>query len=195
MPSIVEYDHVLARMRDLGLRCVYYNSGAFGFNSGIATSFVGWIGPEDPTIRPAARRNTRRVREPLVPTLASLATQAWLSLFPGPVWIMPKSQWAYELDFGSKAWLPDALNQAGVDVSRLAGRTDSPAVQFEPEEADRFTPVVESLLNNLAGSDFALAFAGWPVACTLHHHQQVWWISSDRQAIERLETLTRKIQD
>ena len=102
---------------------------------------------------------------------------------------MPKSNWAYELDFGSKAWLPDALRAAGVDPAPLEGRTNSPALEFSIDEADRVTPLIQTLLLNLKGSDFALGFPGRPVACTIHHHKQIWWISNDADLIGRLESM------
>ena len=187
--SIVEYDAVLARMAALGLESLYYNSGAFGFPRGHAIHFTGWIGGEDPTLRPAARENAVRVDEPCVPTLAALASRAWTEIFPGPVWVMPKSHWAFELDFGGKEWLPSALRAAGIDPEQLMGRTNAPAVEFLPADVDRFTPLVESLLANLLGSDFALAFPDYAVTCTLHHHRQVWWTDGDGAFVRRLRML------
>ena len=54
MPWIIDYDIVLAQMRQQRLKCLYYNGGAFGFSDPAAVKTVGWIGPEDSTIRPAA---------------------------------------------------------------------------------------------------------------------------------------------
>jgi hypothetical protein len=31
----------------------------------------------------------------------------------------------------------------------------------------------------LLGSDFTLAFVGKPVLCTVHHHKQLWWQTTD----------------
>jgi hypothetical protein len=102
---------------------------------------------------------------------------------------MPKSNWAYELDFGGKAWLPAALKLAGIDPASLEGRTNAPAVEFNLQEMDRFTPLVQTLLENLFGSDFALAFPGHPVACTIHHHKQIWWISSEESFIQKIGSM------
>ena len=189
MPSIVEYDLVLRRMAAVGLECKYFNSGAFGFGRGVMTSYIGWVGPPDASIRPAAMEHVRRVAEPFEPNLARLAARAWLELFPGPVWVMPKSQWGYELDFGSKAWLPDALRRAGIDPAKLSARTDSPAIELMPDEADHFSAFTETLLANLIGSDFALGFPDHPVACSLHHHKQIWWVSNDAKIIEAIDSL------
>src|SRR5665213_2003408 len=169
MPSIIEYQTVLARMQELGLRCQYYNSGAFGFDPADTICFIGWIVQQDSTIRAAAVQQTRLIAPPFEPNLTQLAIRAWLDLLPGPLWIMPKSQWAYELDFGCKSWLPAALARAGIDATLLEGRTDSPAIEFSPAEADRAAALIESLLRNLFGSDFALAFPDHAIACTLHH--------------------------
>ena len=189
MPSIIAYETVLAQMQEQNLRCQYYNSGAFGFDADVTTYFTGWIGPPDSTIRSAALEHARHIAPPYGQTLARLATQAWRDLFPGPAWVMPKSSWAFELDFGSKVWLPDALRTAGVDPALLAGRTDAPAIEFSLQEADRFTPLVQMLLDNLLASDFALGFPGHPIACMLHHRKHIWWISSDPGRIQELEAM------
>jgi hypothetical protein len=42
---------------------------------------------------------------------------------------------------------------------------------------------------NLAGSDFALAFPGRPVICTVHHHKQLWWTTTDPEIHKTLETV------
>src|SRR5947209_719542 len=101
-------------MTSLGMRCLYHNSGAFGPDDPGALKAIGWIGPDDPTIRPEARALTRPVGPPYEANLADLATRAWAEL-RGPAWLMPRSHWAYELDFGSKTWLPAALQRAGID--------------------------------------------------------------------------------
>jgi hypothetical protein len=191
VPGIIEYDLVTERMRTLGMRSLYYNSGAFGPLDSDATRFVGWIGPDDPSIRAEALAAAHRVPAPYEPVLAGLATRAWQQIFPGPAWIMPKSHWAYELDFGSKLWMPAALAQLGLDADTLAPRTNAPAIQFEAGESDLFQQFVKTLLENLHGSDFALAFPDHPVICTIHHHKQLWWMSTDAEMIERLSMLTR----
>jgi hypothetical protein len=186
MPTIVDYDTVVARMAEQKMRCQYYNSGAFGFDADAALQFTGWIGPEDSTIRPAALAHAKRVPAPYEENLARLATEVWLELLPGNVWVMPKSSWAYELDFGSKAWLPAALRLAGIDPEKLEGRTNAPAIEFASSEATSFTALVQALLENLLGSDFALGFPGYPAGCTVHHHKQIWWISTDEKLISQI---------
>lgn len=193
MPQIVDYDRVTAQAQRQGLRSLYYNSGAFGFPpaGGGALHAVGWISGPDPSIRPAALALTRTVAAPAVPTLVSLAARAWRQVLPGPVWVMPKSHWAYELDFGSAAWMPGALSAVGIDPAALADRTDGSAIEFADtdHEAAAWTPFVEQLLTNLAGGDFALMFPGRPALCTVHHHKQLWWTTTDAEVFARLDSL------
>lgn len=189
MPWIVDYARVLEQMKAQGLRSLYYNSGAFGFPEGTTVNSCGWIGPEDPTLRPAARELSRSVPAPYERSLAELVVRAWRELLPGTVWLMPKSHWAYELDYGSRDWMPALLEHAGIDSGLLQPRTNAAAIEFAPHEIEPFQHVVEGLLRMLLGSDFALAFPGRPVVCTLHHHKQVWWTSSDLAMIAALRAI------
>lgn len=188
MPWIVDYTQVLEQMRGQGLRGLYHNSGAFAFPEGVGES-VGWVGPQDPTLRPEARALVRPVPVPYPQRLTQLVVRAWQTCLPGKVWLMPKSHWAYELDFGSRDWMPALLEHAGVDAGLLQPRTNAAAIEFALAESAPFSHVVEGLLRMLLGSDFALAFPGRPVVCTLHHHKQVWWTSNDLQLIDALRRL------
>jgi hypothetical protein len=192
VPSLIEYEQLVSRMSALGMRSLYYNSGAFGPVDSAAMKFVGWIGPDDPSIRPEALAAARRVPPPYEPALAKLAARAWCELFPGPAWIMPKSHWAYELDFGSKQWMPAALARLGIDSENLAPRTTAPAIQFKPSESDLLQQFVQTLLENLRGSDFALAFPNHPTLCTIHHHKQLWWVTTDAAILDQLSALFGK---
>ena len=189
MPQVIEYQHVLGRMQDAGLRSLYYHSGAFGFPQGELARVFGWIGPVDPTIRDAARPFTRKAPKPYEASLANLAERAWQSLLTGPVWIMPKSHWAYELDFGSRQWMPDLLAEVGLRADQLAGRNDASAIEFSPTEATPFRRMVLGLLVSLHGSDFAMAFPGRPVVCTIHSHKQLWWTTTDDSIADGLDAL------
>ena len=189
MPSVVDYPLVLENMTAAGLRSLYFNSGAFGFANAVQTTSVGWVGPVDETIRPAARPLTRQVGEPYPATLAGLLGQAWADLLPGDVWVLPKSHWGYELDFGSKAWLPDVLRSIGVDPAVLAGRNSAAAVAFSAGQGAAFGVLVENLLARLQGSDFAAAWPGRRVACTIHSHQQLWWTTDDADLTAGLDRL------
>ncbi|MDB5173988.1 MAG: hypothetical protein JWO87_2326 [Phycisphaerales bacterium] len=189
MPSIVEYDRVLARMTGQGMRCLYHNSGAFGLQPGVEAHYAGWIGPEDSTIRPEARRRARQVPAPHEATLASLTTRAWLEMLAGPAWVMPKSHWAHDLDLGGKAWMSAALQNADIDPMRLATLNNAAAIEFMPHEAERFTRFVQTLLEKLLGSDFAVVFPVHPIVCTLHHHKQIWWVTGDASLLARIDGL------
>ena len=188
VPWIVDYTQVVEQMTRQRLRCLYYNSGAFGFDPGIVTESVGWIGPDDPSLRPAARAIARPVPPPYETQLADRVVRAWQEHLPGKAWLMPKSHWAYELDFGSAQWMPALLENAGVDPGLLQPRTNAAAIEFSPSESPALHRVVEGLLRMLLGSDFALAFPNHPVTCTLHHHKQVWWTSSDAALIRLLDS-------
>lgn len=191
MPQIVDYPIVLERMTALGLKSLYYNSGAFGPTDHAATKVVGWIGGEDPTIRPEARALAKIVAPPVEQNLTNLVESAWKTILPGPIWFMPKSHWAFELDFGNHAWLSPALEAANVDWKALAPRTNASAVEFDASESNAAMVLLQAILTHLAGSDFALAWPSWPVTCTIHHHKQVWWMTSEASLHERLGAIYR----
>ncbi len=179
MPKINDYPEVLATLTKAGLVCLYYNSGAFGFADGVTTQSAGWLLSDDPTIRQSARDIARVIDSPSEKILAAMAGAVWEDhLAEQSVWVMPKSHWAYELDFGSKTWLPAALAEAGVGAE-LAGRGDGAAIEFSPEERGAFQTFVERLLTHLAGSDFMFVFSGATTICSIHHHKQLWWTTRD----------------
>ncbi len=97
----------------------------------------------------------------------------------GGVWVLPKSHWSYELDFGSRAWLPKALVDIDVDPAALAGRNTGDAIAFAVGEMRSLRAFVEQLLAHLDGSDFQLIPCGRAAVCTVHHHQQLWWTTTD----------------
>lgn len=192
MPHIVAYPDVERVLTGQGLVCVYPNSGAFAFPSDAATHVLAWVGPDDPTIRPAARPFVRQVDPPYVTELAGRLVRGWREAFGGgDAWLMPKSHWAYELEFGSDAWMPDALAAIGVDPAPLRSMNSGAAIAFKPDEAVALRSFAEQLLTRLDGSDFLLALPGHPVVCTVHHHQQLWWVTTDERAWEALTTISR----
>jgi hypothetical protein len=65
------------------------------------------------------------------------------------------------------------------------------AIAFERDEAGLFESLVAQLLSQLKGSDFAIAFPGKNVLCTVHHHQQLWWMTTEPEVIEAAEELAR----
>ena len=190
MASIVDYDTVLQALLGQGLKSLYYNSGSFGFPPGVATKTVAWIGPPDPTIRPEALSFTRPVPPPHAQHLTDLTLRAWGEFLPGVVWALPRSHWAYELDFGSKDWMPAALARCGVDSAELAPLTTGAAIEFNWEDSGQFASFLRTLLDNLSGSsDFQLVWPGQPIACTVHHHKQLWWTTPDDTIYQALDGL------
>lgn len=186
MASIVDYSEVLQRLIGEGMRSLYHNSGAFGFRDAGAVVHRGWIGPDDPTLRPEALGMAQRVAAPFAANLAQLAAQVWRELLPGSVWVMPRSHWAYELEFGSGRWMPGLLEEMGLGTQTLLSRSTADAIAFEVGEDPLFEQMLQRLLENLAGSDFSLAFPGRAVVCTVHHHQQLWWSTTNPQLHEGL---------
>ena len=177
-------------MTALHLQSFYYNSGAFGYDRTTETKSIGWICAEDASLRPEARQLARLLPGPAERTLPELLSRTVAGLLDGTVWLMPKSHWAFELDFGSKAWMPAALTQIGIDARTLEPRTTGDAIAFSPDEIPQFTAFSTHLLTSLMGSDFALASPGRSFVCTLHHHKQVWWTTTDPELLHGLEQLT-----
>ena len=189
MPRIIDYPHVVEQMAVDGLVSLYPNSGAFGFPPGAATRAVGWVGADDPSIRPEARALTRPVAPPCESTLAAMGARAWKELLAGDVWVLPKSHWAYELQFGSHEWMPGLLREVGVDPQVLETRHDGTALAFDSGETAAFERLVAGLLGRLLGSDYMLAWLGRPALCTVHHHKQLWWTTTDAGVYEGLERI------
>jgi hypothetical protein len=189
VPWIIDYPIVLEHMRQLRMRSLYFNSGAFGFvDSGQARS-IGWIGPDDSSIRAEARDFVRSVNEPYEQNLTNLLLRAWHEVLPGRIWVMPASHWAYELDFGSKEWMPPLLEHIGVDPGLLQGRTTAAAIEFTPEESPSLAHFVTRLLEMLQSSDFALTFPHRRAICSLHHHKQLWWTTTEIETYAALDAL------
>ena len=189
MPRIIDYAVVRQAMTDAGFVSLYHNSGAFGFGKGVETRSVGWVGPPDPTIREAARPLVRHVPPPFERNLAELAAVVWQEHLAGPVRVMPRSHWAYELDFGSREWMPELLRTIGLDPEALVARNDGAAVEFDRAERDAYVRLIDGLLQRLLGSDFALAFPGRSTICTVHHHKQLWWTTTDASILDALNRL------
>ena len=189
MPWIIDYQMVLEQMRSQKFKCHYYNSGAFGFPDLSMTRTLAWVGPEDPTIKPSARPFIRQVAEPYEETLAAMATKLWLEQLPGRAWVMPMSHWAYELSHGSREWMPALVEGLDVDPGLLQTRNNAAAIEFAPSEPQRFEHFVGRLLMLLNGSDFMIAFPGRSTLCTLHHHKQLWWTTTNEPVIEAVEEM------
>jgi hypothetical protein len=179
VPTIIDFDRVLQRMHAEGFRSLYHNSGAFGFPRGADVRYAGWVGPDDPSIRAEMRQHLRSIALPYETNLARAAADMWTTHLTGPAWVMPMSHWSYELDFGSRDWMPAALNAAGVDGDELSSRANGAALEFQAADRAAFETLVAQLLTHLRTSDFMLAFPGRPALCTVHHHKQLWWQTTD----------------
>jgi hypothetical protein len=193
MPRIIDYPRVVEQMAVDGRVSLYPNSGAFGFAPGVVSRAVGWVGGvDDPSIRPEARALTRPVAPPYETTLATMAARAWRELLAGEVWVLPKSHWAYELQFGSYEWMPGLLLEVGVDPQVLETRHDGTALAFDAGETGAFERLVAGLLGRLLGSDFMLAWPGRPALCTVHHHKQLWWTTTEAEVYDGLERIAQE---
>ena len=179
VPTIIDFEGVLQRMGAEGFRSLYHNSGAFGFARGANVHYAGWVGPDDPSIRAEMRQYIRSVTPPYDTNLARAAAEVWTTHLSGPAWIMPMSHWSYELDFGSRDWMPAALNAIGVNGDELCVRANGAAIEFQANEHTGMESLVSQLLTHLRTSDFMLAFPGRPVLCIVHHHKQLWWQTTD----------------
>jgi hypothetical protein len=189
MPVIIPYDTVLQSLTAQGLRCNYYNGGAFGFPAEATTIFRGWIGSPDASIRPEMLAVARKVDAPLVPKLAEITAKAWERVLPGIAWIMPMSHWHFELTYGSRAWLPGLLAEIAIDAAALAEQANAAAIEFAPADRSAMQRLVAGLLDGLTGSDFSIAFPGRPCIAVLHHHKQVWWMTSDANLAAKLDAI------
>lgn len=186
MSTVIEYQIALKGLGAQGLVCNYFNGGAFGFAKDVNVSIRGWIAADDPTIRPQLRPHIKQIPPPAEQNLAKAAVAVWQKELTGPGWIMPLSHWAFELDSGSKNWLPNLLQSIGIDGKILAGRSDASPIEFERSEQSDLSRFIQTLLENLTSSDFMLAFPAHPVLCTIHHHKQLWWTALDESLIERI---------
>ena len=185
---IVDYPIVLERMEREGFRSLYHNSGAFGFVDEVGTESVGWIGEADETLKPAARLLARQVAQPIEENLTKMAVRVWQEFLPGPVWVMPKSHWAYELEFGSREWMGTVLEKIGIEVALLTIRNNAAAIEFAADETEQFQILLKQLLTKLASSDFFLAFPGRRTICTVHNHKQLWWTTGDELVCRHLKS-------
>jgi hypothetical protein len=179
MPTIIDYPALLEQAQRQGLRSLYHNSGAFGFARGANVLYAGWVGPPDDTIRAEARSLIQQIDPPYVSNLVERLIELWTTQLPGPIWFAPMSHWSFELDHGSKSWMPDLLREIRIDPAPLAKLNNAPAIEFTTSEIDLVRSFPTGLLENLKSSDFAVLFPDRPVIGTLHHHQQLWWTTTD----------------
>jgi hypothetical protein len=50
------------------------------------------------------------------------------------------------------------------------------------------------MIRNLAGSDFLAAFPARPALCTLHHHKQLWWQTTEEAIAAALDAIVQSTQ-
>ena len=190
VPRIVDYEVVLEQMQDAEFVSLYHNSGAFGFAPDAAVKMLGWLGPEDPTIRAEMRPFTRAIPSPHAANLAGMLVAARRHL-PGQAWLMPKSHWHFELHDGHPELLESLLPEVGVDVALLRERNDCSAIAFDVDEDELLRRAIARLLEGMRQSDFLLAFpdvgADRPAVCTIHHHKQLWWQTTSGELIALLK--------
>lgn len=134
---------------------------------------------------------TRSISEPYESNLSELLIRAWEQIVPGRLWVMPASHWAFELDFGSREWMPEVLKQIGIDSRVLQDKTDGSAIEFTLPEKSKAGRFVLRLIEKLSGSDFYIVFPDHRVVILLHHHKQIWWTSASVELIEGLDRLTQ----
>jgi hypothetical protein len=189
MPRVVDYKTASQQLRDAGFVSLYHNSGAFGFAPGANVEMLGWIGPADNTIRPELLQRVRQVSVPYALTLAELARQAWQSHLGGECWLTPKSHWHYELHFGNRAMLEAILPRLGIAVGTLRDRNDGSPIVFSSDEGELFRDTITRMLRELHFSDFLLLFPTRATVCTIHHHEQLWWQTTDPAVADALAAL------
>lgn len=178
---IIDYQHVLQTARELGFKCVYYNSGAFAYPPDRVNDvrIVGWLGPEDPTIRSDLPATLVQVHPPFEAHLSEKLIRIRDRRIDGPVWVLPKSHWAFELDPVHGVWLTEALEKLGVDPGLLQNRPNAAAIEFSSQESAELGELVRQLLTHLSQSDFAILFPRHTHLVTIHHHKQLWWQTED----------------
>ena len=187
MPRIVAYPDVLQALSSQGYQSLYYNSGAFGFDADVPTISRGWIGEPDPSIREAARAILCQVNPPVARQLSSRLIQVWLRYLAGPLWLMPRSHWAFELEYGCRHWLPQAMEKLGIDPRALGSLNTAPALEFKLDEATQLEGLLEQLLLHLNQSDFQLVFCDRQTICTIHSRRQLWWTTADAKVAAGLD--------
>ena len=190
MAAVVDYAQVLEQAQQLNLKSAYYNSGSFQYPKGERVNIVGWLGPDDPTIRTDLPATLVRVPPPYERNLSDRLDRMWREHLPGPAWVMPKSHWAFELDHGNGGWMEMALHTAGIEPATLRSRTDGSAIEFLLADTG-FVGFVQTLLVNLVTSDFSVLFPGYRQLVTIHHHKQLWWETPDADFAETLASIGR----
>ena len=192
MPYLLDYKLAHRQLTAAGFVSLYHNSGAFGFPPSATVHTIGWTGTSDDTIRPEMTPMIRRVSEPYGPTMARLAQHAWSTHLKGDCWLTPKSHWHYEMHYGNRSLLEEILPLIDVNPASLADRNDGTPVVFVPTggaEADAMFEMLLRLLQGLISSDFQLTFPARATLCTIHHHEQLWWQTTDAGVVAAIDSI------
>ncbi|MEL7237920.1 MAG: hypothetical protein AAGK78_03590, partial [Planctomycetota bacterium] len=174
---------VLTSVEAVGLKCVYPGGSAFGPAGGAAWHVAGWVTGDDASMRPDLKPRTRRVE---ACQLGGLVKRACEDVFASPVaWVAPVHHWATELDHDSGDWLPAWLRGVGVQPNELK---HADAVAMDVGD-DGFAGSLDTLIQELGKTDFALLIPGSAVVGMLHHHVQVWWRTAAEDVAAKLMAL------
>lgn len=184
MAEVVDYGRVQAELGGKGLRCLYHNSGSWGFGDPTKVRAVGWILADDVTLRPGAREVARVLDG--IDELVTGVMSTWERV-GGDLWLLPGSHWAYELDFGTPA-MEAVLHRWGVKGAEgLVGRNDGSAVRFglsggvDGVDEAAAAGILKELLGCGTTSDYQIVFPSLPLTGIAHHHVQVWWQTEDTE--------------
>jgi hypothetical protein len=178
MPRIIDYPTVAKILTEEGYRCNYPSSGSFSLRD--RTPIIrGWLFGPDETIVPELLADSRVLENPTEGKLAEMAIKAWQEILPGNIWLTPASHWSFELSFGHPEQLKPLLLELNLDADYLATQTNGAAIEFEPVESDMLGHAIKRLLEFCVASDFMLIFPRRLTTCMIHHHKQLWWVTSD----------------
>ena len=169
MPWIIDYSLVLDQLRARGLRCLYYNSGAFALL--------------DPSRAVAVESTGSRRSAP------ARVAEVWKRLAPGPLWLMPKTHWQHEIQSREAAWLTATLERIGVDPGLLEHRTSAAAVEFAEVEADAVRRVIAQILLAEPPSEFTIAFPRYALLGTVGTANGLNWQTGDEALAAQLRAI------
>jgi len=170
------------------MKPLYYNSGTFGFVETSDETYVGWIGQEDPTLRPNMRELAVRISAPVPQNLAGLVRQLWESV-GGPIWFTPGSYWAYELQDGGEHYMPALLRSVKIDPQPMEDLNQGSALEFCQDEIDVSSDFLRAVIEQTQITDYGIIFPNAPIIGLVHHHRQIWWRVKDATWQTRLREL------
>jgi hypothetical protein len=170
MPWIIDYPLVLDQLRSgQGLRCLYFNSGAFAFPPAVEAIEVVWA--DD---------------------LARRFATAWTRVVLGTAWVMPMSHWNHELtnNDDNAAALSAVLERIGIDAGQLAQRTNAAAIEFGESEVESMFALIERLVSTGGSGGFQIAFPRRPALCAIERGGGAMrWTTPDRSIADELSKI------